>query len=91
MHGDRELRRRNENDAPAIVERVQNVVFGHWTSSAAPTRTQLDAYEIAGTAFATELAALRQLIDVDLAALEARMEAAGAPYTPGRLPVWSKE
>lgn len=91
MHGDREARRRNENDAPSIVERVQNVVFGHWTSSSAPTRTQLDAYEIAAAAFARQLSELRQLVGVDLGKLEVRMESYGAPYTPGRLPVWAKE
>jgi hypothetical protein len=34
---------------------------------------------------------LRGLIDRDLRALGAAMEAAGAPWTPGRgLPVWKK-
>jgi hypothetical protein len=34
------------------------------------------------------LAQLRQLVEVDLRNLEKQMEAAGAPYTPGRLPDW---
>ena len=34
---------------------------------------------------------LRQAIDVDLKALQAELEAVGAPWTPGRgVPVWKK-
>jgi len=31
---------------------------------------------------------LRQLIEVDLTRLEKQLEAAGAPWTPGRIPEW---
>lgn len=91
LTGDREMRRRHENDAPSIRERVQGVVEGHWFATQAPTRTHLDAYEIASQSFDRELAALRQLVEVDLAALERRMEEVHAPYTPGRVPVWQPE
>jgi hypothetical protein len=29
------------------------------------------------------------LVEVDLATLEKDMEAAGAPWTPGRVPLWT--
>jgi hypothetical protein len=29
-------------------------------------------------------------VEVDLKAIEAKLEAAGAPWTPGRVPVWKK-
>jgi hypothetical protein len=37
------------------------------------------------------LGKLRTLVDTDLAKLEKDMEAAGAPWTPGRVPEWSEK
>ena len=73
----------------SISNRVQRIVGSHWTSSTAAAGSALEqAYSIAAEEFAAFLPELRQLIEVDLVALEARMEAAGAPWTPGRLPEW---
>lgn len=91
LSGDRFLRARNEADLPSISERVQNVVFSSWSSTAEPTQTQRDAYAIAGAAFTRELARLKKFVEVDLAAVEQEMERDGAPWTPGRLPVWQAE
>ena len=41
--------------------------------------------------FETVLTQLRQLIDVDLSRLEKQLEAAGAPWTPGRVPEWKDQ
>jgi len=49
-------------------------------------------YEIAASAFAELLPELRRLVEVDLAALEEKLEDAGAPWTPGRgVPEWEPE
>ncbi|MEO7794611.1 MAG: glycosyl hydrolase, partial [Thermoanaerobaculia bacterium] len=87
LSGDSFLRARNEADLPSISERVTNVVGSSWTSTAEPTRTQVDAYSIAGRAFARELERLKRFVEVDLAAVERELEESGAPWTPGRLPV----
>ncbi|HXO20465.1 MAG TPA: glycosyl hydrolase [Thermoanaerobaculia bacterium] len=84
--GDSVIASHNEPTPPSIVERVQGVVEGHWSSSAAATQVQLDAYASARDEFAPALAKLHTLIDVDLKKLEDQMEAAGAPWTPGRVP-----
>ena len=55
-----------------------------------PTKTHLDAYAIASDEFAQQLAKLRTLVEVDLAKLEKDMEAAGSPWTPGRVPSWQE-
>ena len=34
---------------------------------------------------------IAQLIEVDLARLEKQLEAAGAPWTPGRIPEWKDQ
>ncbi|HSO23728.1 MAG TPA: hypothetical protein VLT81_18895, partial [Chondromyces sp.] len=48
------------------------------------TATHRRAFEIAAEQFAGLEPQLRSLIERDLPALEAKMEAAGVPWTPGR-------
>jgi photosystem II stability/assembly factor-like uncharacterized protein len=91
LSGDAFLRGRNENSPVAISERVQGVVYASWTSTAEPTETQKAAYRIAGEAFARQLERLRELAEGELRALEQELEKAGAPWTPGRIPVWTPE
>ncbi|HLF15542.1 MAG TPA: glycosyl hydrolase [Bacteroidota bacterium] len=88
MHGDRTLRNRNEGTPPSIAERVNGIVDDLWHSTSAPTQTQLRAYEIAGEEFTPQLANLKAVIGDDLKRIEAAMENAGAPWTPGRVPEW---
>lgn len=80
-----------EPASPSIVDRVQAVVAGHWTTTSAPTETQRHMYDVAAAAFEPVLADLRRLVEADLADVERRAEAAGAPWTPGRVPVWTRE
>jgi chromosome segregation ATPase len=89
LSGDEVLQKHNEPTPPSIVDRVQSIVFGHWTTTSAPTATHRRAYEIAAQQFAGLLERLRQLVEVDLKNLEDRSEAAGAPWTPGRVPRWT--
>ncbi|MCP5518554.1 MAG: glycosyl hydrolase [Verrucomicrobiales bacterium] len=88
LRGDPSLAKRFEPELPSIVERVQNIVGSQWNVTSAPTRTERDAYQYAGEAFAEVLEKYRRLVEDDLRALEARLEAAGAPWTPGRVPHW---
>jgi hypothetical protein len=88
LRGDVALRARNENTPTSISERVEYAVDASRLSLARPTATQREAYRIAGEEFAAELAKLRQIIKDELPELEKAMEAAGAPWTPGRLPEW---
>ena len=91
LQGDSTVASRSEPTQPSILGRVGRVVSMQWTSSSAPTATQLRAYEIVAEAFGPVLEGLRALVTGDLTALEAEMEAAGAPWTPGRIPVWEAE
>ena len=91
LEGDRASAQRNYPVPPAITDRVDSIVSSHWSATAAPTQTSRQAYDIAAEEFASALAGLRQLVETDLAALESKAEAAGAPWTPGRVPVWTKE
>jgi len=90
LHSDRTIASRAEPTPPSILDRVSDVVGGHWTSVSAPTETHRRSYEIAAEAFGPVLESLRSL-EADLTALEMEMEAAGAPWTPGRVPTWQPE
>jgi len=91
LSGDATRAARNEPTPPSIVDRIQQIVGGHWDATSSPTATHRRNYEIAAKEFAPVLASLRSLILVDLAKLEQSAEAAGAPWTPGRLPDWKPE
>ena len=91
LKGDAVLAARNEGTPPAIVDRVQSIVDAQWNATSAPTATSEDAYRFAADAFQKELERLRQLVSVDLKKIDDAMEASGAPWTPGRLPVWKPE
>ena len=86
LWGDRTVSRRNEPTAPGIRERVGRVVWGSSESTAAPTATQRRNLAIARQEFEPLLADLTRLVERDLPALEQRLEEAGAPWTPGRVP-----
>jgi hypothetical protein len=90
LRGDPTLVKREEPAPPSINDRVQQVVE-QWETTTLPTQTQREGYQHAGLEFSDVLSALRTLIEQDLTALEDRLEAAGAPWTPGRIPRWEME
>ncbi len=85
LRGDRTRENRNVFTPPSISDRVNRIVNGQWESTAAPTTTNLNDYAWAAEAFEVELDRLNALAS-DLDAFEAKLESAGAPWTPGRLP-----
>ncbi len=91
FNGDSTRSSRNEPASPGIVDRVQTIVTGHWDATSAPTTTHQRNYDIAASQFAPALSKLRTLALVDLKKLEDDAEAAGAPWTPGRVPDWKPE
>ena len=91
LRGDNVLRGRNYNTAPSISERVGQIVGDQRMSTARPTQTQMNQYEVAAREFEGTLATLRSLMEVDLKRLEKAMEEAGAPHTPGRIPEWKDQ
>jgi hypothetical protein len=85
--GDRVVAEHNEPTMPSLTSRVYGVLSS-WSSTSAPTRTQRENFRVASEQFTKLLASLRQLVEVDLVGIESQLEAAGAPWTPGRIPVW---
>jgi photosystem II stability/assembly factor-like uncharacterized protein len=88
LRGDSVLRGRNENVPMSIAERVQAAGGAGARYLGKPTGTQQQSYAAAGKEFAAELAKLRQIAEVELPALEKKLDRFEAPWTPGRLPAW---
>jgi photosystem II stability/assembly factor-like uncharacterized protein len=91
LRGDQEMQKRQEPVPSSINDRVEVILEGERFSLIKPTQTHIEDYNIAAAEFAEELGKLRALVEVDLAKLEKDMEAAGAPWTPGRVPEWSEK
>jgi hypothetical protein len=91
LRGDIEIAKRSEPVPSSINDRVNSVMEGERFSLAKPTQSHVDSYNIAAAEFADQLGKLRTLVEVDLSKLEKDMEAAGAPWTPGRVPEWSEK
>ncbi|HFA49366.1 MAG TPA: glycosyl hydrolase [Bacteroidetes bacterium] len=74
---------------PSLSSRVYGMSYEVWSSTSAPTSTQKEQQRIAAKILKTEIGKLRKLAEVDLKNVEKKLDDARAPYTPGRLPVWS--
>jgi len=91
LTGNTQTRRMGEPIPPSITRRLQVVLMGNAHSTYGPTNTHHRSFEIAREEFTDAQAKLHKLIDVDLSALEEKLEAAGVPWTPGRkVPVLKK-
>jgi hypothetical protein len=90
LRGDWTISRRSENQPPSIYGRVRTLAYSQWQSTSSPTQTMKDQYRIIGEEFEPVLAEIKQMAEVDFKNLESAMEAAGAPWTPGRVPEWEK-
>jgi hypothetical protein len=91
LRGDVETAKRSENVPSSINERVSSIMEGERFSLAKPTQSHTDSYNIAAAELVEQLGRLHTLVEVDLTKLEKDMEAAGAPWTPGRVPEWQEK
>ncbi len=76
-----------EFTVPSVLGRIADVVGGrrNWATTYGPTATHRQSFEVAMEQFEEVRMLLRVLIESDLSQLEAEMEAAGVPWTPGRM------
>jgi photosystem II stability/assembly factor-like uncharacterized protein len=82
LRGDRSLGSRSVPAPVAISERV-NTISGELNRTLSrATGTHEQQYQIALELFGPQRAALRQIVDTDLPALERELERLGAPYAP---------
>lgn len=91
INGDPSLSKRNENQPPSISDRLMYILWGVWSTSSEQTKTQNDAYNIAGDEFEKVLTSLRNIAEKDIIELNKELDNLGSPWTPGRIPNWKKE
>lgn len=89
FYGDGTASRLDIDTPPSLMNRLFGAVYDGYGSTADPTSTMKDQLQMAGDEFEGALNALKA-VQGDIKALEQKLEAAGAPYTPGRMPEWKK-
>ncbi len=91
MYGNRTKSTRNKDIPPTVYNRIETIIYSQWRTSDPPTQTHRQSLEVAKEEFAPLYAKLKQLLEVDLPEIEAKLEKIEAPYTPGRFPVWEMD
>ena len=87
LGGDPTLAIRNEPTPPSLLGRLRGAVGNNWGSTLeAPTPSQMAELDLVRSRFGAILAQVKQLIEVDIGALEQSAEQAGVPWTSGRFP-----
>src|SRR5439155_12849468 len=87
LNGDAEIRGHEEPTPPSLSDRIDRVVGGSWTSTSAPTSSHQHAYDIVSANLTRLITDLKATLE-SLHALGDKAEAAGAPWTPGRVHEW---
>jgi photosystem II stability/assembly factor-like uncharacterized protein len=89
LTGDPTVRSRREATPPSLTQRVGRIT-GQAFSGALHEVTgfQREQYGFAAAEFGGILERLRRLVDVEMKRIEDGAEAAGAPWTSGRVPTW---
>lgn len=88
-----EARASGEEIPPAqipISNRIGSIVGAHWASTSGVTQTQKEQFEILKEEFPAALARLHAVAK-QMKWLEMELEKTGAPWTPGRIPVYEVE
>ncbi|WP_235298119.1 VPS10 domain-containing protein [Portibacter marinus] len=85
MYGDR-LKRSLDIDQPVTpAQRIGSIAWEQGSSTAEPTRTHIDSYEIAKAEFKPIQEKVKKLYTEDIVEMEETLKRIGAPYTPGRV------
>ena len=84
MSGDPLMRQLDIDQPPSIMDRVFSLAYEQFYSTAAPTQTHKDIYAIAVEEFEPLLQEINTFLEKDMESFKQKLEAAGAPYTPGR-------
>ncbi|MBN2893342.1 MAG: hypothetical protein JXL97_15830 [Bacteroidales bacterium] len=71
-----------------IDERIGAILYAHWEATHTVTQTEKDNLEIVKEDFDPVYVKIKEIGEVTIPKIEAAMEDAKAPVTPGRLPEW---
>lgn len=87
FNGDGTLAQRQFETLPGIQGRINNIVYGLWGNTAAPTTTFTQGYDVAVKQFTTAYNEVKS-VDAEIKKLMQMLEQNKAPAMPGFLPEW---
>ncbi|HRS02151.1 MAG TPA: glycosyl hydrolase [Bacteroidota bacterium] len=88
LNGNRTIEAHNENQTPSINDRLNYVIWVVWDLDSAPTQTAKDSYNIASDQLKEFLQKMKSLEENQIKPVQDTLQKFGAPWTPGRFPVW---
>ena len=71
---------------PALMTRLETLVWTHWASTSGITRNEEVAYEVLMEEFPPVLQEMQRLFNTELKVIESQLDSHQAPWTPGRMP-----
>ncbi|MDZ7742120.1 MAG: glycosyl hydrolase [Bacteroidota bacterium] len=74
-----------------LNQRLNDMVWGHWGSTAGITATEKQQYEILSEEFPPVLEDIKKVYKENILELEKALDEMNAPWTPGRIPDWEKK
>jgi hypothetical protein len=90
LNGDQVANRLDIDTPPSISSRLFSAIYDGYSTTSDPTTTMKEQLQLAADEFEPVLVELKAVAVGDIKALEQKLEAAGAPYTPGRVPELKK-
>ncbi|MEN6293632.1 MAG: hypothetical protein ABFD07_16655, partial [Methanobacterium sp.] len=78
----------SENQTPSINDRLNYVIWVVWDLDSAPTSTARDSYNIASDQLKEFLRQMKSIQDNQVQPIQDALQKVGAPWTPGRFPIW---
>lgn len=85
IYGDRRAATLDIDTEPGLSSRMRGVTYALYGTTSAPTQTMRNELSIAKEDFGPVYQKIKTIVETDIKAMERKLEAAGAPYTPGRV------
>ncbi len=73
-----------------LLTRLRTIAYTHMGSTSGITSTEKMEFNILKEEFPPVLEALKKIAENEIPALESELNKIGAPWTPGRIPVWKE-
>ena len=90
FRGNESISKRDANQVPSITDRLEILLYSFYRTTASPTTTMTEQYDIIAKEFEIELKKLKQ-IETEIQSIEKELEKNNAPVIPGNLPDWENE
>jgi hypothetical protein len=93
LTGDTTRAKRRHPQPPPILQRARNALSGSLNSTYGPTKTHRQEFAIAQQQFQSLAPKVARMLEIELVALQKKLDQAGVPWTSGRpipMPQWKE-